>query len=149
MRTSGVKSEVIIVGDRTWIKPAGAAAWSEKPGNTAVDSVATGDIVASRYLKAARNVELVDQKDEKYHLKFDLDLLDFARANNISGIDPEMFKGKEAQMEVWVNKKNLFLDSARMEFATHLAAPTNTDIRMSNEIDFSDFNEPVSIEPPE
>jgi outer membrane lipoprotein-sorting protein len=148
VRSAGTRAEIIIIGDRTWMKSRDSTGWVEKTTSAKAEGAAPGDVVASTYLKSARNIELVDQKDDMYHLRFDLNLLDFARAHNISGLDPSLFKGKEAQMEVWVRQKDLYLDSAKMEFAAHFAAPLNTDVKMSNEIEFSNFNEPVSIEPP-
>jgi hypothetical protein len=148
IRSGGAKSDVVIVGQRTWLKMAGSDKWVEKTSGTAVTGAAPGDVVAAKYLKAARNVQLVDTKDDLYHLKFDLDILSFARGFNLSGIDPTLFKGKEAQMEIWVRQKDLRLARATMDFAAHIAAPTSTDIKMSTEVEFSNFNEPVSIEPP-
>jgi len=148
LRAGGAKSDLVIVGQRTWLKMAGSDKWVEKTSESAVTGAAPGDVVAAKYLKAARNVELVDTKEDLYHLKFDLDILSFARGFNLSGIDPTLFKGKEAQMQIWVRQKDLRLARATMDFASHFAAPNNTDIKMTTEVEFSNFNEPVSIEPP-
>ena len=148
IRSSGARSDVVIVGGRTWVKPPGSDTWTEKKNATPLTAASPNDVVASKYLKSAKNVQFVDQKDDTYHLKFDLDVLSFARSFNLSGIDPALFKGKQAHMEIWVRKKDLFLEKATMNFAGHIGAPVNANLKMNTEIDFSDFNEPVSIEPP-
>jgi outer membrane lipoprotein-sorting protein len=148
IRAGGSKSDVIIIGERTWLKSAGSDKWVEKTSQTAVAGAAPGDVVAAKYLSSARGVRLLDTKDDLYHLTFDLDMLSFAKAFNLSGIDPTLFKAKEAHMEIWVRQKDLYLSKATMDFSTHLAAPANTDIKMNTEVEFSNFNEPVSIEPP-
>jgi hypothetical protein len=148
VRASGAKSDVIIIGSHTWVKLPGSDTWTEKKNLTPLTGSPPDDVVASKYLKSAKNVQLVDQKDGTYHLKFDLDVLSFARSFNLPGVDPTLFKGKQAHMEIWVRKDNLFLEKATMNFAGHIGAPINANLKMGSEIDFSDFNEPVSIEPP-
>jgi len=148
LRAGGSKSDVVIVGQRTWLKPTGSTGWVEKSSQTAVEGAAPGDVVAAKYLSSATGVQLLDSKDGMYHLKFDLDMLSFSKALKFSGTDPTLFKGKEAHMEVWVRQKDLYLSKATMDFATHIAAPSSTDIKMNTEVEFSNFNEPVSIEPP-
>jgi hypothetical protein len=148
IRAGGSRTDVIIIGQRTWLKTAASDKWTEKTSQTALSGAAPGDVVAVKYLKSARNVRLLDSKDGLYHLGFDLDMLSFARAFNLSGIDPTLFKGKEAHMQIWVRQKDLYLSKAAMDFSTHIAAPANTDIKMNTEVEFSNFNEPVSIEPP-
>jgi hypothetical protein len=148
IRSSGVKSEVVIVGQKTWVKLPGSDTWTVKNTSSPLIGSSPDDVVASKYLKSAKNVQMVDQKDNAYHMKFDLDLLTFARAFNLSGIDPALFKGKVAHLDVWVRKKDMFLQKATMNFASQLGAPVNGSLKMSTEIDFSNFNEPVSVEPP-
>lgn len=148
IRTSGAKSQVVVIGDRSWVKGPGATDWEEKRTDTRLGGLQPGDMVSSKYLSSAKNVELVDRKNGMYHLKFDLELLSFARAFSVPGVDPLLYKGKDAQMEVWVDRDNLYLASVRLEFAAHFATPMNTDVKMSTEMEFSDFDEPVSIEPP-
>jgi hypothetical protein len=148
IRAQGAKSDVVIIGGRTWVKLPGSDQWTEKKSTSPLTGSSPNDAVASKYLKSAKNVQLVDQKDDAYHLKFDLDLLTFARSFNLSGIDPALFKGKQAHMDVWVRKDKFYLEKATMNFAGHIGAPVNANLKMSTEIDFSDLNEPVSIEPP-
>jgi len=148
MRSSGAKSEVIIIGQRTWVKLPGSDTWTEKAASTPLTGTNPDDVVAAKYLKSAKDVQLVDQKDDMYPLKFNLDILSVARAFNLSSVDPALFKGKQAQVDIWVRKKDLFLGKATMNFASQLAAPVSGSLKMSTEIDFSNFNEPVSIEPP-
>ena len=148
IRAGGSRTDVIIIGQRTWLKQAGSDNWTEKNSQIALTGAAPGDVVAAKYLKSARNVRLLDSKDGLYHLGFDLDMLSFARAFNLSGVDPTLFKSKAAHMQVWVRQKDFYLSKAAMDFATHIAAPANTDIKMNTEVEFSNFNEPVSIEPP-
>ncbi len=149
LRTSGAKTEVIIVGDRTWVKLPGSDKWTEKTGTAPLTGTNPDDVVASRYLKSAGDVQLVDRKGEAYHLKLNLDMQSFCRDFKQSGVDPSIFKGKKARLEIWVRRKDLYIDKATMSFAGRLADPLNGTIKMSTEIDFSDFNEPVSIEPPQ
>lgn len=148
LRTSGSKTEVIIIGDRTWVKLPGSDTWTEKSGSAPLTGTNPDDVVASKYLKSAKNVQMVDQKGDTYHLKFDLDIGSFAKAFNLSGVDPAKFNGKEARVEIWVRKKDFYLDKATMNFASKLTSPQVGTFKMSTEIDFKDFNVPVSIEPP-
>jgi len=147
-RSSGEKSDVVIIGQRTWVKLFGSDAWIEKKAATPLICESPDDVIASKYLKSARDARLIDRKGDTYHLKFDLNILTFARAFNLPGVDPALLKGKEVHMEIWVRKDKLYLEKARMEFASHLSAPVNGNLNMTQEIEFSNFNDPVSIEPP-
>ena len=148
IRSSGGKSQVIISGQRTWVKLQGADVWTEKQNSSPLTGSNPDDVVASKYLKSAKNVKLVDQKDGLYHLNFDLDILSFARAFQTSGIDPALLKGKVAHVDIWVRQKGFFLEKATMDFASRLTEPVVGTLKMTTEVDFSAFNEPVSIEPP-
>ncbi len=148
LRTAGSKTEVIIVGDRTWVKLPGSDAWTEKTSAASMTGNNPDEVVASRYLNSARNVKMIDRKSDSYHLGFDLDIGSFAKAFNLPGVDPGTFKGRKARFEAWVRKKDYYLQKATMEFAGRLATPQVGTFKMSTGIDFKDFNVPVSIEPP-
>lgn len=148
LRAAGAKTDVIIIGDRTWVKLPGTETWTEKSSTTPMTGTNPDDVVASKYLKSAKDVQMVDQKGDAYHLKFNLDIQSFAKAFNLSGVDPALFKGKQAQVEVWVRKKDYYLEKATMNFASKLTSPDTGTFKMATEIDFKDFNQPVSIEPP-
>jgi hypothetical protein len=148
IRTSNGRADVVIIGARTWVKLPGSDTWTEKSSSTPLTGTNPDDVVASKYLKSAKDIQLVDEKNGLYHLKFNLDVLSYARTFNLTSIDPTLFKGKQAHVEIWVRKKDLFLQKATMNFATQLGAPINGSFKMSTRVEFSDFNEPVNIEPP-
>ncbi len=147
VRSSGAKSEVIILGDRTFVKLPGADSWTEKEGEMLQGGSSTGELLGSRYLESASDVELVDRKGDTYHLQFYLDMEKFAETFEM-GVDPALFEGKEAKMEVWVLKDSMNVEKATMTYAGDLGSAGPGELNMSMELDFSDFNEPVSIEPP-
>ena len=147
--TSGAKSEVIILGDRTLVKLPGSDSWTEKKSGALDGGSSPGSLVSSKYLGSASNIVLADKKGDAYHLNFDLDLAGFARTFNVTGVDPSVFKGKRAHMEVWVQRDSMRIEKATMNFSGDLSATgTPGALSMDMEVDFSDFNEPVSIEPP-
>lgn len=148
LRTGGSKTEVIIVGDRTWVKLPGSDAWTEKSSAAPLTGNNPDEVVASKYLNSARDVKMVGRRSDSYHLEFHLDIGSYARAFNLPGVDPGTFKGRKARFEVWVRKKDYYLEKATMEFAGRLTPPQVGTFRMSTGIDFKDFNAPVSIEPP-
>ena len=148
VRASGARSEIIIMGDRTFVKLPGSDAWIEKKGDMLQDSSSPGELLSSKYLASATDVKLLDRKGDTYNLGFNLDLGSFARSFNLTGADPSMFKGRKARMEVWVLKDSMRVKKATMGFDGDLAAAGPGKLKMDMEVEFSDFNEPVSIEPP-
>ena len=148
VRASGARSEIIIMGDRTFVKLPGSDAWTEKKGDMLQGGSSPGELLSSKYLASATDVKLLDRKGDTYHLGFNLDLGSFARSFNMTGADPSMFKGRKARMEVWVLKDSMRVKKARMGFYGDLAAAGPGKLRMDMKVEFSDFNEPVSIEPP-
>jgi outer membrane lipoprotein-sorting protein len=147
VRSSGAKSEVIIMGDRTFVKLPGADSWTEREGEMLQSGSSTGQLLGSKYLESASEVEMVDRKGDTYHLQFYLDMQKFARSFDM-GVDPSLFKGKKALMEVWVLKDSMNVEKATMTYKGDLGPAGPGELSMSMELDFSDFNEPVSIEPP-
>ena len=146
--SSGARSEVIILGSQAFVKLPGSDTWTEKQSK-AVESSTPAGIVNSKYLQSATNVQLMDKKGDAYHLKFDLDLGKFVKSFSVSGIDPSVFKGKKARMDVWVQRETYRIEKATMSFAGDLSAlATPGTLIMNMEVDFTDFNEPVSIEAP-
>jgi hypothetical protein len=148
IRTSSARADVVIIGPRTWVKLPGSDVWTEKTSATPLTGTNPDDVVASKYLKSAKDIQLVDDKNGLYHLRFNLDILSYAKSFNLASVDPSLLKGKQARVDIWVRKQDLFLQKATMNFATQLAAPVNGSFKMSTRVNFSDFNEPVNIEPP-
>lgn len=148
VRNSGAKSEVIILGERTFVKLPGSDTWIEKKGDMLERGSSTRELLGSKYLESASDVEMVDQKGDTYHLRFDLDMGRFAKSFNMGGVDPSLLKGKKAEMEVWVQKDSMRVEKATMTFSGDLGAAGPGELKMAMELAFSDFNQPVSIEPP-
>jgi hypothetical protein len=150
VRSSGSKSEAIILGDKTYVKLPGSDTWAEKKSEAIETGSTAGEVLRSKYLESASNVKLLDKKGDSYHLKFDLDMSRLARSLSLTGVDPSVLKGKRADMEVWILKDSMRIKKATMSFADNLDVEGSGlgKLNMSMEIGFSDFNEPVSIEAP-
>lgn len=148
VRVSGARSEVIILGDRTFVKLPGADVWTEKKGDMLNTGAPAGDLLGSEYLASASDVRLISKKGDDYHLGFDLDMASFARSFSMGGVDPSLLKGRKARMEIWVLKDSLNVRKATMSFSGDLAEAGPGTLKMVMEVQFSEFNEPVSIEPP-
>lgn len=149
IRASGGKSEVIIMGSSAWVKLPGATTWTARQGVDYVEGGAEpGDIISSEYLESATDVRLVDQKDETYHLTMSLDMGSYAEKLGVPGADPSAFREKMARMELWIRKKDYLMKTAVMDFSGNVTGAENGDLSVRMQVEFSDFNEPVSIEPP-
>jgi len=148
VRSAGSKSEVVIIGDTAYVKLPGAGTWAEKKGGEyASRGSSPGDVVGSRYLDSATEVRMLDKKGDTYHLGFDLDMERYAREFNVPGVDPSDLEGRQVNMEVWILKDSMFIEKATMDFSGILGTDSGS-IQMSMELEFSEFNEPVTIEPP-
>jgi hypothetical protein len=66
----------------------------------------------------------------------------------VPGVDPSIFKGMEARMEIWVLKDSFRVSKAKMDFAGDLTKVGAGRVMMSMEVEFSNFDEPVKIEAP-
>jgi len=148
IRSSGTKTEAIILGGRTFVKLPGSDSWTEKKDDV-LDSGASPDkLVSGKYLKSATNTVLVDRKGDNYHLKFDLDMNKYVKAVNSTGVDPAAFAGKSAAMEVWVLKGSTYISKATMRYSSDVPGVASSKLGLGMEVDFSEFNEPVKIEAP-
>ena len=148
IRSSGTKSEVIVIGGRTFVKLPGSDSWTEKKDDV-LDSDASPDkLVSGKYLESATNTVLVDRKGDNYHLKFDLDMSKYVKAVNSTGVDPAAFAGKSAAMEVWVLKGSTYISKATMRYSSDVPGVASSKLGLGMEVDFSEFNEPVKIEAP-
>ncbi|MFH1149100.1 MAG: hypothetical protein V1748_01365 [Actinomycetota bacterium] len=148
VRSADSRYEVIVIGDRVYLKLPGAEAWTDKSGELAKEATTPGDVVGSKYLESAENVKMVDQKGDTYHLQFDLDINTFVRSFELGGVDPSVYLGKKAKMDVWVQKDSLRIEKATMSFTGAFIEPSPGKLTMNMELEFSNVNEPVSIEPP-
>jgi hypothetical protein len=148
VRSGDSRYDVIVIGDRVYVKLPAADTWTDKSGELAKEATTPGDVVASKYLESAENVKLVDRKGDTYHLQFDLDINSFVRSFELGGVDPSAYLGKKAKMDVWVQKGSLRIEKATMSFSGAFVEPSPGKLTMNMELEFSDFNEPVSIEPP-
>ena len=148
IRSSGTKSEVIVIGGRTFVKLPGSDSWTEKKDDV-LDSDASPDkLVSGKYLESATNTVLVDRKGDNYHLKFDLDMSKYVKAVNSTAVDPAAFAGKSAAMEVWVLKDSMYISKATMNYSSDVPGVESSKLSLGMEVDFSEFNEPVKIEAP-
>jgi hypothetical protein len=146
--SSGGTSELIILGDQTFLKPTGSDSWTRKKSDVLESGSSPGGLVSSKYLESASDVQLADRKGDSYHLKFNLDMSKFAKSFNPTGVDPSIFKGRKATMEVWVLKDSLRIRKSTMSYTGEVPDVAGSKLAMAMEVDFSDFNQPVSIEAP-
>lgn len=148
VRSAGSKSDVVIIGDTAYVKLQGSETWNEKKGGEYVETGSSpGDVVGSQYLDSATEVQMLDKKGDTYHLEFDLDMERYAREFNVPGVNLSELEGKQAKMEVWVLKDSMFIEKAMLSFSGNMGAGSGS-VEMLIESVFSEFNEPVTIEPP-
>jgi hypothetical protein len=148
IRSSGVKTEAVIIGERTFVKLPGSDSWTEKELEVLDGGAPPGELVGGKYLKSASNVELVDRKGDSFHLKFDLDMNKYVRTVRETDIDPAVFAGKTAAMEVWVLKDSMYISRVTMDYSSDVPGVASSRLALSMEASFTDFNEPVKIEVP-
>lgn len=147
IKSGGRTTEVITIGDQVYVKLPGSDIWMQRDvSENLAKGLAPGDV--ADYLKNTENLELVDRRGETYHLKFDLDMGRYTRDVHVPGVDPSMFTGTKARMEVWVRKDDFYIDKLNMNFAGDLKSLGGGHLAMAVQIDFSDFNDPVTIEAP-
>ncbi|MBK5092695.1 MAG: hypothetical protein JJE48_04160 [Actinobacteria bacterium] len=147
IKSAAGKTEVITIGDTAYVKMPGSEIWTQRDVS---DYLATGvspnDV--TNYLKYTKDLKLLDRDDDMYHLSFNLDMGRYARVAGVPGVDPAVFKGMEARMEVWVLKDSFRVKKAKMDFAGDLTKVGAGRLVMSMEVEFSDFDKPVKIEAP-
>lgn len=141
------KVEVITIGDRMYVKQTGATAWTEKKVTRQQES-AVAPASVTDYLKYTKNLQLVDKRGDTYHLKFDLDMGRYTKVVAFPGVDPSLFKGMAARMEMWVLKDKYYVKRAKMDMSGDMAKGGAGHLSESMELEFSGFNEPVTIEKP-
>ncbi|MBN1288961.1 MAG: hypothetical protein JXA49_04915 [Actinobacteria bacterium] len=151
IQSAGMKSEVIIIGRDAYIKEPGSSTWLRRKSDVLGNDPSSDNVVNLEYMSSASDVRLVDQKDDRYHLQFNLDVVSNASLFDISGIseaDKSLLAGKKANMEIWVLKDRLYIEKAKLSYNSNPTGEELGGIRVSIETRFSEFNEPVSIEPP-
>ncbi|MBN2168985.1 MAG: hypothetical protein JW738_07055 [Actinobacteria bacterium] len=151
IQSAGMKSEVVIIGQEAYVKEPGSDTWLRRKSDVLGTSSSSEDVVDLEYMSSASDVRLVDRKDDRYHLQFNLDVVSNAALFNVSGIseaDKSLLAGKKANMEIWVLKDRLYIEKAILSFNSNPTGEEVGGIRVSIETRFSGFNEPVSIEPP-
>jgi hypothetical protein len=148
IRSSGVKTEAIVIGDRTFVKLPGSEAWTEQKDEVLSSGASPGSVVSARFLKYAKNITLVDGKGDNHHLKFDLDMNKYTQSVKTANVDPSVFTGKSAAMEVWILKDSGYLSKAIMRYSSDVPGVASSELSLSMEVNFSDFNQPVKIEAP-
>lgn len=148
VRSGGGKSEVVIIGNTSYVKLPGSDIWTRKTGGDYLeDGSSPGDVIGSKYLESATEARMVDQKGDTYHLKFDLDMESYARQFNVPGVDPSELKDRRVNMEVWILKDSMYIKKSTMDFSGTLGSDSG-NVEMSMEIEFSEFDQPVTIEAP-
>lgn len=148
VRSNTGETEVIAIGDRAYVKKSpGSGVWVEKKVSSAPSSGASPSDVTN-YLKYTVGLELADKLEDTYHLKFSLDMGRYAKVAHLPGVDPSVFKGMRARMEMWVLKGSFYVKRAKMDFTGDLARIGAGKLSMSVDVEFSDFNRPVGIEAP-
>lgn len=147
LKSSGGQMQVIAIGDNAYVKTPGSSAWVKRKTASSPHSGTTPADVTN-YLKYTRNLQMLDSQGDTYHLKFDLDMGRYAKVAGVAGVDPAVFKGKQAQLEVWVNKQDHYVQRVKMDFKGDLASAGVGDLELSTDLEFSQFNKPVTIEAP-
>jgi len=141
------KTEVITIGKKTYVKVPGSEIWTQRDVSEYLASgISPNDV--TNYLKYTKGIKLLDRKEGMYHLIFDLDMGRYARVTRVTGVDPSIFKGMEARMEVWVLKDSFRVSKAKMDFNGDLTKVGAGRLVMSMQVEFSSFDEPVKIKAP-
>jgi hypothetical protein len=147
LKSTAGKTEVITIGKKAFVKMPGSEIWMERDlADYLAGGVSPNDV--TNYLKYTKDLKLLDRKEGMYHLSFSLDMGRYARVAKVPGVDPSIFKGMDARMEVWVLKDSFRVKKAKMDFAGDLTKVGAGRLVMSMEVEFSDFDEPVKIEAP-
>jgi len=143
----GGDTEVIGVGDKAYVKKANSNTWAVQtvPQNLSAGA-SPKDI--SDYLKYTKNLKLVEQSGASYHIRFTLDVGRYAQHQKSSTGQLPSTAGMEAQMDMWVLKDSFYVERTRMEFHGNFASIGEGNMNMTVQVDFSDFNKPVTIETP-
>jgi hypothetical protein len=147
LKSTAGDTEVITIGKKAFVKMPGSGIWMQKNVTDYLASGASPNDVTD-YLKYTKGLKLLDRKENTYHLSFNLDMGRYARVVKVPGVDPSMFKGMEAHMEVWVLKDSFRVKKAKMDFAGDLTKVGAGRMTMSMEVEFSNFDEPVKIAAP-
>lgn len=141
------KTQVVAIGDSTFVKMPGSSAWSKRlTGEDASRGFAPGSV--SEYLKYTKGLQLVDRKGDTYHLRFKMDMTRYVGAAKTADVDPAVFKGTQTTMDVWILKDDFYVKRAKMSFSGDLSRIGAGKLKMTVDVEFSEFNEPVSIEAP-
>ncbi|MDD5747479.1 MAG: hypothetical protein PHP64_00245 [Actinomycetota bacterium] len=144
--TGGKTTEEIKIGKKTYVKPSGSLRWTEKDESDSAGVFVPVD--AASYLRYTENLRLVDRKDGRYHLEFFVDMEKYVGRVKVPGVDASLFKGTKAKMEVWIQEKTFFLEKTKMSFSGKIKELGMKILKVFINVEFSDFNEPVSIEAP-
>lgn len=147
VRSNAGETEVIAIGESAYVKNSPDSPWVQKNLASAPESGPSPSDVTN-YLKYTTGLELAGRREGAYHLRFSLDMGRYARVSHLPDIDPSVFKGMQAKMEVWVLEGSFYVKRAKMEFNEDLARIGVGRLAMSVDIDFSEFNRPVGIEAP-
>ena len=147
LKSAAGKTEVVTIGKKEYVKMPGSEIWMEKNmADYLASGVSPNDV--TDYLKYTKRLELLDRKEGMYHLSFNLDMGRYTKVAKVPGVDPSIFKGMEARMEIWVLKDSFRVSKAKMDFAGDLTKVGAGRVMMSMEVEFSNFDEPVKIEAP-
>jgi len=145
--TAGGQTEVIGVGDKAYVKKQGSNTWAVQALPQSASAGASPKDI-SDYLNYTKDLKLVEQNSNSYHIRFTLDVGRYAQHQKTSTGQVPATSGMQAQMDMWVLKDSFYVERARMEFKGNFASVGEGDVTMTVQVDFSDFNKPVTIETP-
>lgn len=146
--SGGTRIEAIIIGGTTYIKSANSDEWVLETGSV-IDATTVERLSGAAYLRSAKDVRLLDKNADSYHLRYSFDLESFANAAGEAQVNGAFFAGKPAEMEVWILNDSFNLKKLVMNFSSDLTSiGTEGSIRMEMKAEYSEQNEPVTIEPP-
>ncbi len=149
IRSPQGRSEVIILGDKAYVKQAGSDTWVERRGDLMLEGVSPGELVGSKYLESASGVELIEDTGSRHHLKLDLDMVELSQSFELGDLDPASMESRNAVVELWIDKDSMYIEKAAMSFTSGIGSGGAGRVEISMEARFSEQDEPVSIEAPQ
>jgi len=149
IRSRGTTTDVVLIGERAFVKYSGNDTWSEKTGvDFFREGTGPGDVAGSAYLESAGEVSMVESEGDTYHLAFDLDMARYIEEFQPPGADFSGLETHNAGVDVWILKDDYFIEKTVIDFVGGLTEENPKSIAVSIEVEFSEFGRPVSIEQP-
>lgn len=144
--SGGRKTQVITIGDKTYMKTPDSSHWVEKSSKGTFESFGPRD--AATFLRYTKDLKLKGIEENAYHLSFTLAMERYAKAMQMPGMSPEVFKGSKARMQVWVLTNSFYVEKMEMKFFSDATAAGIGKVWTTVCFEFSEFGKPANIEAP-